>query len=155
MANSVTTQILANTDRKLVIQRVMVSDGTEETKAVMVDISDSAYNSSGGKAMTGVAVEQLTATTQAISDGPATVRIGWDATNLYPFAFLGTAFGYPTLASLFAGSSEWGGITKDNITIDAGTGAGSGTPTGDIAITTTDFDAGEMYVIQLVMRKIF
>ena len=155
MANSVTTQILANTDRKLVIQRVMVSDGTEETKAVMVDISDSAYNSSGGKAMTGVAVEQVTATTQANSAGAASVRIGWDATYLYPFAYLGNAYGYTNAQTLFAGSSEWGGITKDNITIDAGTGAGSGTPTGDIAITTTDFDAGEMYVIQLVMRKIF
>ena len=155
MANSVTTQILANTDRKLVIQRVMVSDGTEETKAVMVDISDSAYNSSGGKAMTGVAVEQITATTQANSAGAAAVRIGWDATNLYPFAYLGSAFGYPTTFALFAGSSEWGGITKDNITIDAGTGAGSGTPTGDIAITTTDFDTGEMYVVQIEMRKIF
>ena len=155
MANSVTTQILANTDRKLVIQRVMVSDGTEETKAVMVDISDSAYNSSGGKAMTGVAVEQLTATTQANSAGPAAVRIGWDATNLYPFAFLGTSFGYLGNAVFFAVSSEWGGVTKDSITIDAGTGAGSGKPTGDIAITTTDFDAGEMYVVQLVLRKIF
>ena len=155
MANSVTTQILANTDRKLVIQRVMVSDGTEETKAVMVDISDSAYNSSGGKAMTGVAVEQITATTQANSAGAATVRIGWDATYLYPFAYLGNAYGYTNAQTLFAGSSEWGGITKDNITIDAGTGAGSGTPTGDIAITTADFDSGEMYVVQLVMRKIF
>ena len=155
MANSVTTQILANTDRKLVIQRVMVSDGTEETKAVMVDISDSAYNSSGGKAMTGVAVEQVTATTQANSAGTAAVRIGWDATNLYPFAYLGNAYGYTNAQTLFAGSSEWGGITKDNITVDAGTGAGSGTPTGDIAITTTDFDSGEMYVVQLVMRKIF
>ena len=155
MANSVTTQILANTDRKLVIQRVMVSDGTEETKAVMVDISDSAYNSSGGKAMTGVAVEQISATTQANVNGAAAVRIGWDATNLYPFAHLGTSYGYPSAYTLFTGSSEWGGITKDNITIDAGTGAGSGTPTGDIAITTTDFDSGEMYVVQLVMRKIF
>ena len=156
MAITVTEQVLANTDRKLVIKRGVTIGGTEnESAATVLDISAAAYNSSGGKAMTGVAVEQITATTQANVAGAAAVRIGWDATNLYPFAHLGTSYGYPSAYTLFTGSSEWGGITKDNITIDAGTGAGSGTPTGDIAMTTTDFDAGEMYVVQIVMRKIF
>ena len=153
MANSVTTQILANTDRKLVIQRVMYSDGTEETKEVMVDISASAYNSSGGKAMTGVAVEKVTITNMP----SGTMKVGWDSTNLYPFITCvggSAASSGPGMYNIDYGS-EWGGLTKDNITVDAGTAAGSGTPTGDIAITTTSFDSGEGYVVTLVMRKIF
>lgn len=82
MANSITTQILANTDRKLVVQYALDSDGTELDQGILVDISDSAYNSSGGKALTGVAVERVIVSKTDAS----TIKIGWAATNLYTFA---------------------------------------------------------------------
>ena len=153
MANSVTTQVLANTDRKLVIQRVLFSDGTEEDQAVMVDISASAYNHSDGTALSGVAVERIYGSISSTAT-VTHVTLGWAATVIYPFAHLGHSTGVNSAFDLDYGS-EWGGITKNSITQDAGTEAGNGSPTGDIAVTTGTLDDGESYVITLVMRKIF
>ena len=150
MANSVTTQVLANTDRKLVIQRSVFSDGTEEDQAVMVDISASAYNHSDGTAMSGVAIEKIYSSLLT-NNNVTHVTLGWAATVLYPIAYFGYHPNHPAIDY----GSEWGGITKDNITQDAGTEAGNGSPTGDIAVSTGTFDDGEGYIITLVMRKIF
>ena len=152
MANSVTTQVLANTDRKLVIKRVMVSDGTEEDQAVIVDISDSAYNHSDGTALSGVAIEKMYYTLDSSSTANVW-NVGWAATTLHPIFLLGGK--QDTTSGFFDFGSEWGGLTKDSITINAGTAAGEGTPNGDIASTTATFDANEGYTIILVMRKIF
>ncbi len=150
MANSITTQILANTDRKLVVQYALDSDGTELDQGILVDISDSAYNSSGGKALTGVAVERVIVSKTDAS----TIKIGWAATNLYTFAHASNIASTAVVSDLNYGS-EWGGLIKDNITVVAGTGAGSGTPTGDIAATTTGMTSSDSFTILLVMRKIF
>ena len=151
MANSITTQILANTDRKLVVQYGLASDGTELDQGILVDISDSAYNSSGGKALTGVAVERVLVSKTDTQQ----IYIGWAATNLYTFAHASNSASTSSAVSDFNYGSEWGGLVKDNITVVAGTGAGSGTPTGDIAATTASMTSNDSFTILLVMRKIF
>jgi hypothetical protein len=150
MANSITTQILANTDRKLVVQYGLASDGTELDQGILVDISDSAYNSSGGKAMTGVAVERVIVS----KTDTQIIRIGWAATNLYTFAHASNSASTGVMCDFNYGS-EWGGLTKDNITVVSGTAAGSGTPTGDIAASTESMTSSDSFTVLLVMRKIF
>tara|TARA_R100001163_G_scaffold56946_1_gene44744 strand:- start:266 stop:736 length:471 start_codon:yes stop_codon:yes gene_type:complete len=150
-----TTQVLANTDRKLVVQFVYsTDDGDELDQSVIVDISASAYNSSGSKAMTGVAVEKVMVTLNTAADA-TNVSIGWAATALYPFAhFCGK---YSPSNPVLDYGSEWGGLVKDDITIDVAgdNSAGQGTPTGDIAVSTSNIGSGEGFTILLVMRKIF
>ena len=142
MANTVTEQVLANTDRKLVIKRGVTIGGTEnESAATVLDISAAAYNSSGGKTMTGVAIERIILQSINIASDNLTVFLLWDAD---------TDVRIITSNEVGAGvldvdvGSEWGGLTAQGTN-----------PTGDIFVTTANGTAGEGYDLILVMRKIF
>jgi hypothetical protein len=142
MAITVTEQVLANTDRKLVIKRgVTMGDTENESTATVLDVSATAYESSGGKTMTGVAIERIILKTVSIASDNLVVSLLWDAD---------TDVRIITSNEAGAGAldidvgSEWGGLTKD------GTNA-----TGDILVTTTNGTVGEGYDLILVMRKIF
>jgi hypothetical protein len=82
------------------------------------------------------------------------IRIGWAATNLYTFAHASNSASTGVMCDFNYGS-EWGGLTKDNITVVSGTAAGSGTPTGDIAASTEIMTSSDSFTVLLVMRKIF
>tara|TARA_R110000751_G_C13400462_1_gene437640 strand:+ start:39 stop:467 length:429 start_codon:yes stop_codon:yes gene_type:complete len=142
MAITVTEQVLANTDRKLVIKRGVTIGGTEnESAATVLDISAAAYNSSGGKTMTGVAIERIILQSINIASDNLTVFLLWDAD---------TDVRIITSNEVGAGvldvdvGSEWGGLTAQGTN-----------PTGDIFVTTANGTAGEGYDLILVMRKIF
>lgn len=142
MAITVTEQVLANTDRKLVIKRGVTIGGTEnESAATVLDVSATAYNSSGGKTMTGVAIERIILQSINIASDNLTVSLLWDAD---------TDVRIITSNEVGAGvldvdvGSEWGGLTAQGTS-----------PTGDIFVTTANGTAGEGYDLILVMRKIF
>ena len=142
MAITVTEQVLANTDRKLVIKRGVTIGGTEnESAATVLDVSAAAYNSSGGKTMTGVAIERIILQSINIASDNLTVFLLWDAD---------TDVRIITSNEVGAGvldvdvGSEWGGLTAQGTN-----------PTGDIFVTTANGTAGEGYDLILVMRKIF
>ena len=146
MAITVTEQVLANTDRKLVIKRGVTMGGTEnETGAVVVDVSATAFQNVRGQTMTGVAIERIVLTTVSIGDNNLIVTLNWDAdTDVRIIQSAHTdndKGGY--LIDLDLGS-EWGGLTP-----------GGTNPTGDILATTTGGTVGEGYDLILVMRKIF
>ena len=142
MAITVTEQVLANTNRKLVIKRGVTIGGTEnESAATVLDVSAAAYNSSGGKTMTGVAIERIILQSINIASDNLTVFLLWDAD---------TDVRIITSNEVGAGvldvdvGSEWGGLTAQGTN-----------PTGDIFVTTANGTAGEGYDLILVMRKIF
>ena len=142
MAITVTEQVLANTDRKLVIKRGVTIGGTEnESAATVLDVSAAAYNSSGGKTMTGVAIERIILQSINIASDNLTVFLLWDAD---------TDVRIITSNEVGAGvldvdvGSEWGGLPAQGTN-----------PTGDIFVTTANGTAGEGYDLILVMRKIF
>ena len=144
MAITVTEQVLANTDRKLVIKRGVTMGGTEnESAATVLDVSDSEYESSGGKTMTGVAIERIILKTVNIASNNLTVSLLWDADTDVRIITSNEAGAGAGALDIDVGS-EWGGLTK------YGTNA-----TGDILVTTTGGTAGEGYDLILVMRKIF
>lgn len=142
MAITVTEQVLANTDRKLVIKRGVTIGGTEnESAATVLDVSASAYNSSGGKTMTGVAIERIILQSINIASDNLTVFLLWDAdTDVRIITSNEAGAG---VLDVDVGS-EWGGLTAQGTN-----------PTGDIFVTTANGTAGEGYDLILVMRKIF
>ena len=80
MAITVTEQVLANTDRKLVIKRGVTIGGTEdETNAVVVDVSAAQFQNVRGQTMTGVAIERIVLTTVSINNNNLIVTLSWDA----------------------------------------------------------------------------
>lgn len=136
------TQVLVNTDRKLVIKYNEIGGATPEAShtTVLVDISASAYNSSDGKTMTGVAVERVWADS---SPGALEAAIRWSADTDMLIASTGESSGNMKFFQDYT-LGGWGGLTK--------TGTN---PTGDITIRTNGVGTGEQFYFIIEMRKLF
>ena len=131
MADSVTSQIIFEGERALVMKFTNISDGTGETAVVKVDVSALAPSGSGA------ACDRVTVTKIYIANHGMEVRMLWDASTDVPF-FLSSPGATQTLDfTLF------GGIPND---------AGAGV-TGDIVFTTSDASAGDTYWCILEMVK--
>jgi len=133
MADAVTTQTLLDGDRLVIQKFTNISDGTGETAVNKVIVANLAKNQFGA-ACTGVKINRIWANTHGME-----VRILWDATtdvfcwmipqnNMYDMEF-----------------SSFGGLTNN---------AGAG-KTGNIAFTTSDASAGDMYTIILECIKTY
>ena len=137
MANTTITTVLANTDRKLVIKHTQIyTDAATQTDTV-VDISASAYNSSGGKAMTGVAVNRVWAATNSDCTG----SLIWVSDE--NAIFFGVVVDTASHSQDYT-AGDWGGLTVE------GTNA-----TGDIALKTSSMASGRQVTTTIEMRKIF
>ena len=133
MADAVTTQTILDGDRLVIQKFTNISDGTGETAVNKVIVANLAATQFGA-AYTGVKINRIWANTHGME-----VRILWDATtdafcwmipqnNMYDMEF-----------------SSFGGLTNN---------AGAG-KTGNIAFTTTDASAGDMYTIILECIKTY
>jgi len=131
MADSVTSQIIFEGERSLIMKFTNISDGTGESAALKVDVSTLTPSNSG------FACDRVTVTKIYIANHGMEVRMLWDATTDVPF-FLSSPGATQTLD--FTG---FGGIPND---------AGAGV-TGDIVFTTSDASAGDTYWCILEMVK--
>jgi hypothetical protein len=133
MADAVTTQILLDGERLVIQKFTNISDGTGETAVNKVIVADLAANSFGA-ACTGVKINKIWATTHGLE-----VRILWDASTDV-FAWM-----LPQNTNYFMDFEIFGGITNNSTT----------GKTGNIAFTTSDQSAGDMYTIVLECIKIY
>jgi len=133
MADAVTTQTILDGDRLYIAKFTNISDGTGETAVNKVIVANLTPNQFG-LACTGVKINRIWANTHGME-----VRILWDATtdvfcwmipqdNMYDMEF-----------------SSFGGLSNN-----AGTGV-----TGNVAFTTSDASAGDMYTIILECIKTY
>jgi hypothetical protein len=147
MANLITNTTLVNTERKIVIKYSEIGVDVTSNSTTVVDITDSAFDSIEGKALTGVAIEKIYllpaigvgATAQiaghiewATSDSAAEVPIT-NVTSEYRNT-AGSTFDF----------SAWGGLTKEGATAN-----------GNIKLDVTGIGGSEGYAFVLEMRKIF
>lgn len=130
MADAVTSQILADGDRLVVMKFTNVSDGTGESAVTKVDVSALNSDNRTGRACTGVSIQRMMFTVSGMS-----VSVLWGgAAN--------------SRAWILADGSDdldfqtFGGITNN-----------ATTPTGDILFTTTGHTSGDSYSIIFVMSK--
>ncbi len=131
MADAVTTQIINDGDRNVVMKFTNISDATGEADALKVDVSALAVNGNGD-ACTRVQIERIQGSTEGIS-----VDIIWDATvNVL-------AHTTPTDEFFDLDYRASGGIPNNS-------GAGQ---TGDILFTTTGSGLDDRYTIVLFMIK--
>jgi hypothetical protein len=133
MADLVASQTLLDGERLFIGKFTNISDGTGETNAIKVDVSTLAA-SAAGKACTGVKINKIWISTHGLE-----IKVLWAATtplmawmvpqnNIYEIDF-----------------SIFGGLTNN---------AGAGV-TGDIAFTTSDQSAGDMYAVVLECIKTY
>lgn len=131
MADVVTTQIIANGNRNLIMKFTNESDGTGETGVKKVDAQSSTIATSQGF-VPGVHLK-IARITFTVSGGE--LRMQWDAsapTDIDILAYTGTQ-----------DYTFFGGLTNPNAT-----GA-----TGSILFTTVGFVAGSSYTVVLEMLK--
>ena len=130
MADAVTSQIIFDGARSVIMKFTNVSDGTGETAAVKVNVS--ALTRYQGQACTSVNITKLDAMTVGMG-----VDILWDATTDVVCATLGSdqfiSFDF----------NHFGGITNN---------AGAG-KTGNILFTTVGAALGDRYTVVLEMTK--
>jgi len=133
MADTVATQTLLDGDRLVIQKFTNISDGTGETAVNKIIVSGLAA-SSAGFACTGVKINRIWANTHGME-----VRILWDATtDLLTWMI-------PQNAIYLMDFSDFGGLTNN-----AGTGK-----TGNVAFTTSDASAGDMYTIVIECIKTY
>ena len=133
MADTVGTQTLLDGDRLVIQKFTNISDGTGETAVNKVIVANLAKNQFG-QACTGVTINKIWATTHAME-----VRILWDATaDLFCWLI-------PQNTNYFMDFSSFGGLDNN----------AAATVTGNIAFTTSDASAGDMYSIVLECIKIY
>lgn len=133
MVDNVTTQTILDGERLVIQKFTNISDGTGEAAVVKVDVSTLSPNSFG-VACTGVKINKIWSAAHGME-----VRILWVATtNLLAWAVTSNG---PYLMDF----SSFGGISNN-------TGAGK---TGDIAFTTHDQTAGDIYTIVLECIKTY
>lgn len=131
MADLVATQTLLDGDRLVIQKFTNISDGTGETAVNKVIVANLAPNQFG-QACTSVTINKIWATTHGME-----VRILWDATtDLFCWMI-------PQNTNYFMDFSEFGGL-KNNA---------AATVTGNVAFTTSDASAGDMYSIVLECIK--
>jgi hypothetical protein len=133
MADNVTTQTLLDGERLVIQKFTNISDGTGEVAVNKVIVANLAPNAAG-KACTGVKINRIWSAAHGME-----VRVLWDATTDL-LAWVVTSNG-PYLMDF----SSFGGISNNS-------GAGK---TGNIAFTTSDASAGDMYTIVLECIKTY
>ena len=148
MANLITNTRLVNNERKLIIKYSELCDGSGATNVTtIVDVSDSAFNSMSGKAMTAVAIDKIYIL-PSIGTGVAgqvAGHIEWatsDSAKEVPITSITSA--YPNAAGSTYDFSHFGGLTKEGDTAN-----------GDIKLDVAGMGAGEGYSFVLEMRKIY
>lgn len=147
MANLITNTTLANTERKLIIKYSELGDGTTPTNVTtIVDITNSAFNSIEGKALTGVAIDKIYIF-PAIGNGSLAVsgHIEWatsDSAKEVPITSVAAA--YPNASGTTFDFSHFGGLTKEGATAN-----------GNIKLDVAGIGTGEGYAFILEMQKIF
>lgn len=132
MADAVTTQILFQGDKQVVMKFTNISDGTGETAVTKVDVS--ALNSYQGNPCVAVQIDRIYAMTSGMD-----VRMLWDATADQIIVTI------PSNVAQTFNFEDWGGI-------DNNAGAGSN---GDILFTTVGASSGDSYSIILYLRKLY
>ena len=133
MVDTVATQTLLDGERLVIQKFTNISDGTGETgvnKVIVANLAPNAF----GVACTGVKINKIWATTHGME-----VRILWDATTDLLTWML------PQNTNYFMDFSEFGGLTNN----------AAPTKTGNIAFTTADASAGDMYSIVLECIKTY
>jgi hypothetical protein len=133
MVDTVATQTLLDGERLVIQKFTNISDGTGETAVNKVIVANLAPNAFG-VACTGVKINKIWATTHGME-----VRILWDATTDLLTWML------PQNTNYFMDFSEFGGLTNN----------AAPTKTGNIAFTTSDASAGDMYSIVLECIKTY
>lgn len=133
MVDTVATQTLLDGERLVIQKFTNISDGTGETAVNKVIVANLAPNAFG-VACTGVKINKIWATTHGME-----VRILWDATTDLLTWML------PQNTNYFMDFSEFGGLTNN----------AAPTKTGNIAFTTSDASAGDMYTIVLECIKTY
>lgn len=131
MADAVTTQVLFDGERKVIMKFTNISDATGEAGVVKVDVSALAPNSLG-QACDKVTITKIHALTHGLE-----VDLLWDATA---DALILTV---PSNTMYSMNFEEFGGLWNN---------AGAGI-TGDVLFTTRDAAAGDTYSIILEMVK--
>lgn len=130
MADTVTSQVLANGPRNLIIKRTNVSDGTGETGAVFVDATSTTYSVEGQVPGVHLKVVEIVYDVYA-----GWVRLQWDASSAVDMTML-TGFGRQKYR-------RSAGLVNPNA-------AGA---TGSILLTTENFALGSAYSITIYMTK--
>ena len=133
MADAVTTQTLLDGDRLVIQKFTNISDGTGESAVNKVIVANLAVNQFG-QACTGVKINRIWANTHGME-----VRILWDATTDV-FCWM-----IPQNTTYDMSFDSFGGLQNN-----AGTGK-----TGNVAFTTVDMTAGDMYTIVLECIKTY
>jgi len=133
MVDLVGTQTLLDGDRLVIQKFTNISDGTGETAVNKVIVANLAKNQFG-QACTGVIINKIWATTHGME-----VRILWDATTDL-FTWL-----VPQNTNYLMDFSSFGGLSNN----------AAATVTGNIAFTTADASAGDMYSIVLECIKTY
>ena len=133
MVDTVATQMLLDGERLVIQKFTNISDGTGEVAVNKVIVANLAPNAFG-VACTGVKINKIWATTHGME-----VRILWDATTDLLTWML------PQNTNYFMDFSEFGGLTNN----------AAPTKTGNIAFTTSDASAGDMYSIVLECIKTY
>jgi hypothetical protein len=133
MADTVATQTLLDGDRLVIQKFTNISDGTGEAAVNKVIVANLAPNQFG-LACTGVKINRIWANTHGME-----VRILWDATtDLFCWMI-------PQNTTYDMSFDSFGGLQNN---------AGSG-KTGNVAFTTVDMTAGDMYTIVLECIKTY
>lgn len=133
MVDAVTTQTLLDGDRLVIQKFTNISDGTGETAVNKVIVANLAPNQFG-LACTGVKINRIWANTHGME-----VRILWDATT-DAFCWM-----IPQNTTYDMSFDSFGGLQNN---------AGAG-KTGNVAFTTSDQSAGDMYTIVLECIKTY
>ena len=129
MADAVTSQILQDGDKSVVMKFTNISDGSGEAAVKKVDVSALQAQSGSGAACTGVSIQQIWYECNGMS-----VDLLWDAsTDVIAWTLSGYGFfDFRSAGPLINNASS---------------------PTGDIMFTTTGHASGDRYAIMLKMGK--
>lgn len=130
MADAVTTQIIHDGDRQVVMKFTNISDGTGEAAVQKVDVSTLQPESRTGRVCTEVAISRIYYDLSGMS-----VDILWDAT-------------VDALCLSLSSQGVFDFRDTGPLTNNAGAGV-----TGDINFTTTGAGLGDRYFVMLVMDK--
>tara|TARA_R110000824_G_scaffold224959_1_gene412620 strand:+ start:238 stop:654 length:417 start_codon:yes stop_codon:yes gene_type:complete len=136
MADAVTSQKIADTDRKLVYKFTNISDGSGEASVEKIDVSGLNTNNEGETCA------RITLTQIWYDVGGMRVAIEWNATsNVVALVLGGSAAA--GVSSGYYDFREWGGIPNN---------AGSGI-NGDVDLTTHGHTAHDHYTIVAEFTK--
>ena len=149
MALKTTLQTLISTERKLVIKKTGIfDDSTQEDGVTLIDASS--FTSMSGRACSYVTIDKIWGHSPR-----GFIDLLWASANNYPAFSLG---GASTAASDFNYDfSAWGGLVPPTLGSTTNTSsadaAGSGTPTGDLLMTTRSMADGRQYAIVIEGTK--